>query len=158
MSDISKVLKESGFKPPPKPRTGSLWEGPESDGPNGGITFSALNLFLQCRERFRIRMVKGIHPVEEWSHRLFYGNLWHLAEECFAAKPMTRSPTWEHAILDYAKKESRKFPVQGQQIDHWYNVLKIQFPQYIDFWSKHKDTSSRTPLLQEQVFSGYPAG
>jgi len=42
--------------------------------------------------------------------------------------------------------------LQQEQIQHWYNVCKTQFPIYVDYWSKHPDVKNRTPLLQEQTF------
>ncbi len=137
------ILK--GVKVPPK--RGPLWEGPSGTGPNGGITFSALSRFLSCRERFRVKMIEGWSPAEKFSHRMEYGQLWHTCEEALAAKEDWRAP-----LLSYADGLSRKYPMDREQISHWYQVCKLQFPLYVEYWRKHPDVKDRTPLFQEQVF------
>ena len=38
------------------------------------------------------------------------------------------------------------------QIDKWYNVVRVQFPVYVKYWEEHNDEKERVPLLQEHVF------
>ena len=123
--------------------TGPAWKGPEVDG----ITQSLLSKFLVCRERFRIQVIEGLKPADRFSKGLEYGNMWHICEEHFAA-----GNDWLQPLTQYCARLCQKYPTDQQEIDKWYNVCKIQFPVYVDFWSKHKDVRSRTPLLQEENF------
>jgi hypothetical protein len=142
----SKTFEDSILSPikPPKPKKSSaLWRGPEEDG----VTFSLLSRFLVCRERFRLLVCEGLKPVDSFNHRLGYGDMWHVCEEALAA-----NLRWEAALETHVKRLFRAYPMQAEQIDHWYNVCKVQFPIYIDYWSKHPDVLNRTPLMQEQEF------
>lgn len=133
--------------PKPHDNDNPLWAGPCGEGPLGGITQSMLGRFLSCRERFRLRYVCGLEPHDKWNHRLGYGNMWHVCEEALAAKV-----DWELVLLNYAKKQCERYPLQVQEITKWYNVCKVQFPEYIEYWADHPDVQNRTPLMQEQVF------
>lgn len=138
-------------RPPP------VWRGPEEDG----VTYSLLSRFLVCRERFRLRVVEGWQPAERWNHRAEYGQMWHLCERVLAAAPPTRSPGWEEALVDYCRGLSRKYPLQREQVEHWQQVCRVQFPIYVDYWARHVDVTERRPLLQEQSFDvpyGLPSG
>lgn len=126
------------------PRKQPLWRGPDIDG----VTQSMLGRFLCCRERFRLLVVEGLRPREDFNHRLEYGNMWHLCEEHFA-----NGQPWEDALKTYSRGLCKKYPLQVEQVEKWYNVCKTQFPIYVDWWKKHSDVTNRTPLLQEQVFS-----
>lgn len=131
---------------------GPLWEGPEGRGPNGGITFSALSRFLTCRERFRVKMIEGLAVEEKFNHRLEYGQMWHACEEALAA-----GEDWQPALTSYVKPLLDKYPMDREQVNHWYQVCKKQFPHYVKYWSKNKDVKNRVPLLQERVFDvDYP--
>lgn len=139
---------------------GPLWQGPEAQGPLGGITFSMLSKWLTCRERFRVRYVEGWEPTRQFSHRIEYGNMWHVCEEALAGLSIVQSnwvdvrggDTWQANLYAYVKELRQRFPLDQEQIVHWYNVCKIQFPVYVEYWSKHPDVVNRTPLLQEQTF------
>lgn len=126
---------------------GPLWEGPSGTGPNGGITFSALSRFLTCRERFRVTMIEGVKPEEKFNHRLEYGQMWHACEEALAAKK-----DYMPELVEYVKGLTFKYPMDREQIGHWYQVCMRQFPLYVEYWKKHADVKNRVPLLQEQVF------
>lgn len=132
------------------PKHEPVWEGPQSNGPNGGISQSMLGAFLQCRERFRIKYVLGLKPAEQFNRALEYGNMWHLCEEEFAAgHQMDRIET---TLRAHCQDLMKKYHTQQEEIDKWYNVCLKQFPIYIKHWEKHKDTQKRTGLLQEEVF------
>lgn len=133
--DIGKMLS--------KPKVIPLWHGPEVDG----ITQSLLSLFLICRERFRIRYVEGLKPRETFSHRQEFGNLWHAAEEGFAL-----DGNWQRHLDSLIKNLMAKYPMQQGEIYKWLNVVRTQFPIYIEHWKKHGQTVKRIPLLQEQEF------
>jgi hypothetical protein len=150
---LAVTLKDSGAVPPPKKRIGPLWKGPETDG----ITFSLLSRFLCCRERFRLLVVEGLCPADAFNHRIEYGNMWHACEEALAGRDINATvlgnrPAWENALREYSSNLCRRYPLQQEQVDHWYNVCKVQFPLYVRHWSKQPDVKDRIPLLQEYVF------
>ncbi len=145
-SNLSDTLKKSGAKMPRR-RTSPLWEGPESDGENGGITFSSLSRFIQCRERFRVKMMEGLKPADGFNHFIEYGQMWHVCEERFAA-----GGVYNTSLLEYCKELVKKYPLSQEKIDKWYNMCLRQFPEYVKFWEKHPDIVNRRPLLQEHVF------
>ncbi len=111
------------------------------------MTQGMLSRFLVCRERFRLRVVEGLRPAPMFQHRIEYGQMWHTCEEYHA-----QGQAWEGALKLHAQDLCRLYPTQQEQIQHWYNVCKVQFPVYVKYWGKHPDVKSRTPLLQEQVF------
>lgn len=149
MPPITDRLKKLGATLPETPK-GPVWQGPSAKGPNGGITFSALSRFLVCRERFRITMIEGLKPEQTFQHRIEFGQCWHVCEEAFAAGTPTRR--WEIDLKEYCAGLCRKYPMQQEQIVHWMDVVKVTFPQYIDYWKKQKDVVQRTPILQERTF------
>lgn len=124
---------------------GPLWKGPVEDG----ITFSMLTKFLTCRERFRVRYVEGWRPADRFSHRMEYGNMWHVCEEALAGHG---NHDWHANLREYTNRLCNRYPMDRKQVAHWYNVCRVQFPLYVEHWSKHPDVTARTPLLQEQVF------
>lgn len=140
----SKFTLPKAELPGPRP---PLWQGPCAPGKNGGVTFSMLSAWLSCKERFRVKYVLGLRSADQFHHRIEYGNLWHAAEEAFAA-----GGSWADAMTDYGAKLYERYPTQRQQVEHWYNVAKVQFPVYVEHWAKHPDVVARTPLFQEQVF------
>lgn len=154
---LADKLNKAGYKPTSKRRE-PLWKGPEQDG----ITFSLLSRFLVCRERFRVRVVEGLGPAERFNHRIHYGNLWHTCEEAVAAgvDPLRREPQYPGAtelswgwLLAAATGLAQRFPLQREEVLHWYNVCKTQWPIYIDFWEAHQERKKITPLLSEYKFA-----
>ena len=131
----------------PKPPRGPLWEGPSGKGWNGGVTQSLIKSWLSCRERFRIKYVEGWRANEKFNPRMDYGSMWRSCEERFAA-----GRGWESALLAHAQGLIRKYPFQGDEIRHWHQVCKTQFPLYTKWWSEHPEVVERTPLLQEYAF------
>lgn len=133
-----------------------LWKGPEKDG----ITFSMLSRFLVCRERFRLLVMEGLRTEDQFNHKIEYGQMWHICEEALArGNDPTRGnrydrtrPLWEDDLKEYARRLVQRYPLQQEQVSHWYEVCKAQFPIYVRYWEKHPDVLSRTPLLQEHVF------
>ncbi len=124
-----------------------LWQGPCGEGPLGGITQSMLVRFLSCRERFRLKYVLGLEPYEKWNKSIGYGNMWHVCEEAHAANKL-----WVKPLLEHCLQQTSKYPMQVAEIEKWYNVCQVQFPEYIEYWAAHPDVQNRTPLMQEQVF------
>ena len=127
----------------------SVWKGPSD--PEGGITQSLLSVFLCCRERFHLRVIEGLGPPDQFNHRMEYGSMWHLCEEVYASCPGT--DYWKRDLKDYCQGLCRKYPLNQQQIVHWYNVCKMQFPIYLEYWAKTADEKRRKPHMQEQTFS-----
>ena len=135
----------AAIKRPIKQRPATpVWRGPEVDG----ITFSLLSRFLVCRERFRIMVVEGLRPKPSFSAPLEFGNMWHVCEEWHAEGVKN----WESFLEGYARKLLTSYPMDQEQVNHWYEICKTMFPIYADHWAKHPDVVNRTPLLQEQVF------
>lgn len=143
--------------PVTKAKKAPLWKGPQVDG----ITFSLLSRFLVDRERFRVYVVEGLRPVASWDHWTGFGNMWHLCEEALAAAddwvgrgaPEGYCPApWDTLLRNHVKLQCRLHPTQQEQIEHWYNVVKVTFPHYVEYWSHHPDVVARTPLFQEKVF------
>lgn len=131
------------------PKVQSLWAGPDGEGPEGGVTQSLVGNWLTCRERARLYLVEGLAPPQTFSHALEYGNMWHVCEEEVAGP---HPSCWGNSLLGYAKKLSAKYRFQQEEIEHCYNVCKVQFPIYLDHWSKHPDVTGRVPLLSEHAF------
>lgn len=140
---------------PPAPRGGPLWEGPDGAGWNGGVTFSMLSRFLCCRARFGAAYLDGWHAQDQFNHRISYGSMWHVCEEALAANADVVAsvvPVWEPPLREYANGLLRKYPTSREQVQHWYNVCRTQFPLYAEYWRNNDQVRARTPLLQEQAF------
>ena len=151
MPELKDLVRKS---PPKQKRTDPPWQGPDGVGDNGGITFSLLSRFLVCRERFRLLVMEGLKPADDFHHRLEYGQMWHTCEEAMAGEKRVSASlfAWKPALVKYTEKLLRRYPLKQEQVEHWYRVCEVQFPLYVRHWAKHKDTRARTPLLQEQVF------
>lgn len=151
MSKVGQLLQQTGVDMSQlTPRMEPLWKGPEE----GGITFSLLSRFLSCRERFRIMVVEGLQAADRWNHRLGYGEMWHMCEEALAAgnNPGNKVDQWT-PLLRYAQENCRRYPLQQEEIDKWYNVCKVQFPIYVEYWKRNPDVQNRSPICQELAFN-----
>lgn len=144
-------VTSKNHRPKPVPRQ-PLWRGPDVDG----ITQSLLGRFLECRERFRLKVVEGLVEDEGFSRPLEFGNFWHAAEEArLAGQP------WDAAIKRYRLLLERRYPNDTTEIFKWYNVCKTQFPIYLKYWEHHKDEKAAKPILEECSFKvpyGLPSG
>lgn len=129
-------------------RFSPVWDGPCADTPNGGCSQSMLNQYLACQERFRIRYIDGWALADSFQKSPEFGNMWHCCEQHFAD-----GKDWQAPLKAYCQSLCKQYPLQQDQVEHWYSVCKCQFPSYIDYWAKHKDVTTRTPLMQEQVFN-----
>ena len=143
---FGKSLKAAAVKN--KPSDQPLWKGPWEDG----ITQSLLNLFLICRERFRLKVIEGWSLADTFNHRLEYGSMWHVCEEEYA-RTKGADDNWQRALLDYCKGLSSRYKESREQILHWYNVCKLQFPIYLEHWKKHPDQRQKKMIYAEQTFS-----
>lgn len=147
MPKVKKTITETLKKKKVQIKKGPVWEGPCGEGEQGGITFSLLSRFLVCRERFRLYVVDGLKVADEFNVRMGYGNIWHEAEASFAL-----AMNWKAAITEYCARLCKQYPLQAQEIDKWYNVCKVQFPVYIEYWKKHKDQKKRVEITSELPF------
>lgn len=132
----------------PKQTVQALWEGPESNGDQGGVTQSLLGKYLVCRERFRLKVIDGWAEADNFRLAMEYGNMIHEMEEALAA-----NRDWRVALLQYAQKLSTRYPLCGEQITKWYQVASLQFPIYVKYWEQNQDVLDRTPIYQEKVFN-----
>ncbi len=57
------------------------------------------------------------------------------------------------ALQVYCRKLADRWREAGPQIEHWYNIVKLQFPIYVNYWKKHPDVKSRKPICQEEPFA-----
>jgi hypothetical protein len=101
--------------------------------------------------------MEGLASMDKFLYRREYGNLWHLCEEAIAAEchffgEAVGTTLWEDKLKGYAQQLCKRYPLQQEEIDHWYRVCKVQFPIYVKWWSKHPDVKARKPLLQEEKF------
>lgn len=149
----SKTPKKRSLKTAKRPFP--VWKGPEIDG----ITQSMIGKWMTCRERARLEWVEGLKPIQEFNHKIEYGNMWHECEEAYAnsGNPIVNNPKyqspWLKRLTTYCEGLVKKYPAQQSQIDHWYRVCMVQFPLYIDHWKRHKDIVNRTSLWEEKVFA-----
>jgi hypothetical protein len=155
MANLTDALTRAE-KTRPVRKTIPVWGGPEKDG----ITFSLLSRFLVDRERFRLLVVEGLKPVDRFNAKMEFGNMWHLCEEAFAAggNPILHSmasakPPWHQALLAYTRELMKRYMSDKAQIEHWYNIIIVMFPRYMEFWKRNPDVKARTPLLQEEPFN-----
>jgi hypothetical protein len=109
-----------------------------------------LSRWLQCRERFRLYAIEGLRPLDGWNLPIHFGLMWHTAEEFHAKK--SAAIRWEIPLREYASQLVDEYPTSAEAIEHWYNIIKIQFPCYVEYWKKHPDMEQRQPLFQELPF------
>lgn len=143
---LGEVLKKAGVRPPNE-KPPALWKGPEDDGDMGGITQSMLSAFTVCRERFRVKFIEGLRPHGKFAPAMEYGQMWHICEEHLAA-----GTDWVIPLKNYCIELCKQYAMQKAEIEKWYNVCKLQFPIYVEFWSKHPNVKQRCPIYQEKVF------
>lgn len=124
-----------------------VWTGPCGEGDNGGITQGMLGKFLCDRERFGLRYLDGWKGHEGFSHRLEYGNMWHLCEEKHG-----EGKNWTLPLQQYADDLLKRYPTNGVDIGKYFNSCLTQFPAYLDFWNRHPDTEIQRSVFREQKF------
>ncbi len=123
--------------------TTPLWKGPIEDG----ITFSLLSKFINCRERFRIKVIEGLVEDEGFRTPLEFGSMWHEAEEAFAA-----GKDWNRSIRKYRDKLRAEYSESEVEINKMLQICQVTFPEYIDYWKHHGDEIHREPILEEVSF------
>lgn len=145
-------LKNQGFQSK-SGRTTPLWDGPESNTANGGITQSMMGRYVCCGNRFAVKAIDGLSPIDRFSKALHYGNMWHVLEEAFASEVRCGTTLGEDNLREYCKELCNQYRNDQEEILHWMAVCKVQFNHYVSYWAKHRDMQARTPLLQEHTFS-----
>lgn len=140
-------LRSAGVSDRLAPRTTPLWQGPQAAGDRGGVSFSMLNRYLCCKERFRVNSILGVKSAPSFYAAMDYGNMWHACEEALAG-----GVPWLKMLDAEFKKLLANYPPQREVIEHWYTVCKVQFSVYVEHWSRHEDVKDRTPIFQEEVF------
>jgi len=118
-----------------------LWKGPEKDG----VTQSLLSRFLVCRERFRVLVVEGLRPADDFNHRLEFGSMWHICEE-------NSEGNWESELREYCQRLCATYPLRQSEVVKWYEVCKRQFPIYRAYWRAHRQNEKATPIYEEETF------
>lgn len=130
---------------PPKRTTGSrLWCGPYDDGPEGGITCTMLRRFEICPHRFWLRYAAGMEDLDEFNHKMEFGNLFHAGLEA-------DQKVEKQAIFDYAALLNRRFPKDHGDILYWASWAAVLLPIYRAFWQPHD--RDRKYTLYEHVFA-----
>lgn len=150
MISLSKHIKRGTLvsKKTPETSKGSLWKGPEVDG----VTFSLLSKFLVCRERFRLKVVKGLREeFDRFPWEMEYGSAWHEGEETFGrTKSISKALL---AIERYCQEHLREeYPGEELMITKVQLLASHQFPIYVAYWRRHKLERSRKPVLEEVAF------
>lgn len=129
-----------------KEKKSPVWRGPETDG----ITQSLLGDYLVCKERFRIKTIEGLRPVDQFNHRIEYGNMIHLCEEIYLLSDPKKD--WRAHLLSYCRELVGKYKTQQEQVEKWYQVCLLQFPIYQEYWRKKNKRDNQVPILQEEKF------
>lgn len=138
-SKLKSIPKEQSYR--------SVWKGPSKDG----ITQSLINEYLTCKERFRLHVIEGLDSEDGYNHRIEYGNMWHILEECKAA-PAHEGRNGKEELISYVRKLRSVYPESVEQILKTYNMAIVQFPIYCDYWRKNDHEKKRQPVLQEHKF------
>lgn len=138
---LASTLKKRTVKSK-KPKTAEpLWKGPEVDG----VTQSMLSRFLVCRERFRVAVIEGLQPADDFNHRIEYGNMWHLCEEYVDGD-------WTGMLKRYAMALAKRYPLRSEEVTKWWRVCQLQFPLYVEYWRKHRDQKAKANIYSEETF------
>lgn len=126
-----------------------LWDGPESNTPNGGVTQSMIGSFLVCRERFRLRCMEGLRPVPTFNSRIEFGSMWHICMDASASRPKR---SWKKALLEYCKTLGGEYPLAQEEIVKWYNVCLVLYGVYLEEEKAFPKGWRALPAFSERVF------
>jgi hypothetical protein len=136
--------------------TKPIWDGPEVNSPNGGVTQSLLGKFLACPKRFKVFIIDKLKPRSTFNHKLEYGNMFHLCDELYSSSNIGVGSNlgWSYALKEYAEQLCRLYPFSQEEIYKWYSVCLCQFPVYISYWEKnyHSMKFGNRPIAKEHVF------
>lgn len=124
-------------------KSSPLWTGPGGTGRNGGLTFSLLTKFLDCRWKFRVRVYEGLKTSDKFLHRLEFGNMWHACKE--------GGKDWRQYLQRVIDQLSLDYPMERGTITHWQEVVLKLYPEYLKYTAT-MGMSPRKSLCREQVF------
>lgn len=119
------------------------WGGPVEEGASQSIICD----YLGCPERFRVTTIDGLVPHDSLNVPIEFGHMFHLCEELHSA-----GEDWERPLARHAAELSLKYRNEQQQVQKWYNVTKVLYPIYVDYWKDEQDQVNKVPLLQEENF------
>jgi len=130
--------------------TTPAWKGPEVDG----ITNSLLQLFLQCRERFRLLTIEGLQELRTYNKAIEFGSCFHEAEEAYREGQMNGKGSslknGMDAITRYSAKLRKWNPSDAKEITEWESILSELFPLYSIF--EQEEAKKRNYFIQEATF------
>ena len=113
-----------------------LWKGPRVDG----ITFSMISRWLYCRHRFKLQYIDGYKAQDAYSHRMEFGNLWHICEQYLE--------DWREKLAESATELAKQYPQNREKIGESYSIIKRMFPIYLN---RYKGTKTKR-LDSERIF------
>lgn len=124
------------------------WKKPFWSGPyKGGVSFSKLSDWLECRERFRLSAIEGLEEKEPFNHRMEYGSIWHSGEEAVA-----EGKAWKSAMKAKGTELIATYPEAEAEINKWVDIAIHQFKAYLAYWQSHPSTRRRKYYMNEQRF------
>lgn len=126
-----------------------FWEGPYSNGPEGGITQTLLSKWLCCRHRFWLQTVCGAIDPRDFDIPLYYGDAFHNALETFALgrhNPITAG----QRIKDYFHRIAEADPQAAHKAGYWSRICYDQFLAYCKHWQEQD--SGLKSLVEERPF------
>lgn len=126
-----------------------LWEGPYSDGPEGGITQTLLSKFIVCRHRFWLQTVCGAVDPRDFDIPLHYGDAFHNAIETYALGKAHAHKAGQR-IKDYFHRISEADPATTAKAAYWSQIGYDQFLAYAKYW-KEQDNHLES-LVEERPF------
>jgi hypothetical protein len=111
-----------------------------------GLTSTAINTWLSCREQFAVRYMDGWRPTKA-SIPLLWGQLWHAAlEGAHLKNPLTVSNRLAKKLKSQCKTQYAK-----DEIDKIYAEVCALFPIYCDHY--HADDAKLKWTGREKTFS-----
>lgn len=120
-----------------------------------GLTQGSINLFLQCREQFRLHYCEGWSKTLD-SDAIEFGSVFHHALALYHAE----SIAIDHGIIDYQESKPTLNSLSAKQRQNMlllHAQVKILLEQYIKFWGKVDDPKKW--VVREETFNiPYPEG
>jgi hypothetical protein len=114
--------------------------------PDSGITYSALSLFLQCREQFRLAYVYGWSP-KSVSDSIEFGSIFHhFCEHYDFHKPIDQLTKIRNNLLAYRRKNN-------QDVGEEYNALLDKAQVVFRCYTRHQPNKQLIWFAREEQFS-----
>ncbi len=107
-----------------------LWKGPVEDG----ITASLLANFITCRERFRLKVIEGLHEEDEFDYTIEFGQMWHEIKEAYRT-----GRDWKNSLGEYRTKLWARYPANIAEINKWAYIVAGLFM----VWLNRRPSSQR---------------